>query len=347
MKLNSVIFSMSLLAASAGIHSQEMNLDSLQESISIFSSIVEESLELDQATGIFGNRLGGVDSIYLFGQGAVLEIRTPLANQKNQMSFSSLGRAMRSINRANPFAAISAQSTNTGLTAPVDGPAMQEGLMEKMASVDFSLVVNSAIQQAAAAARSLRNTGSVDDAGYAQLQQELDSLRAQTSEKMTEMRALLASSAEQAASAEQANSAEQDSANERSVAALASSFDFKAEYDAFMVRVEPLKERALGKAADLQARSEQAQKEYALRLEQEIEAFEVKLFATLCTYGATLRELPNTESVSVILEDLGEETERSKQSDKVHVVTKENLLKCQSGEMDAVSLLAESTTYSY
>ena len=341
MKLNSVIFSMSLLAASAGIHSQEMNLDSLQESISIFSSIVEESLELDQATGIFGNRLGGVDSIYLFGQGAVLEIRTPLANQKNQMSFSSLGRAMRSINRANPFAAISAQSTNTGLTAPVDGPAMQEGLMEKMASVDFSLVVNSAIQQAAAAARSLRNTGSVDDAGYAQLQQELDSLRAQTSEKMTEMRALLASSAEQAASAEQ------DSTNERSVAASVSSFDFKAEYDAFMVRVEPLKERALEKAADLQARSEQAQKEYALRLEQEIEAFEVKLFATLCTYGATLRELPNTESVSVILEDLGEETERSKQSDKVHVVTKENLLKCQSGEMDAVSLLAESTTYSY
>jgi hypothetical protein len=341
MKLNSIIFSMSLLAASAGIHSQEMNLDSLQESISIFSSIVEESLELDQATGIFGNRLGGVDSIYLFGQGALLEIRTPLANQKNQMGFSSLGRAMRSINRANPFAAISAQSTNTGLTASADGSATQEDLMEKMASVDFSLVVNSSIQQAAAAARSLRNTGSVDDAGYARLQQELDSLRVQTSEKMTEMRALLASSAEQAASAEQ------DITNERSIAASVSSFDFKAEYEAFMVRVEPLKERALEKAADLQARSEQAQKEYAVRLEQEIEVFEVKLFATLCTYGATLRELPNTESVSIILKDLGEETERSKQSDKVHVVTKENLLKCQSGEIDAVSLLAESTTYSY
>ncbi|MFT4887586.1 MAG: hypothetical protein ACJAY7_000097 [Pseudohongiellaceae bacterium] len=341
MKLNSIIFSISLLAASAEIHSQEMDLDSLQESISIFSSIVEESLALDQATGIFGNRLGGVDSIYLYGQGALLEIRTPLANQKNQMGFSSLGRAMRSINRANPFAAISAQSTNTGLTASADGSATQEGLMEKMASVDFSLVVNSSIQQAAAAARSLRNTGSVDDAGYAQLQQELDSLRVQTSEKMTEMRALLASSAEQAASAEQ------DTTNERSTAASVSSFDFKAEYEAFMVRVEPLKERALEKAADLQARSEQAQKEYAVRLEQEIEVFEIKLFATLCTYGATLRELPNTESVSIILKDLGEETERSKQSDKVHVVTKENLLKCQSGEIDAVSLLAKSTTYSY
>ncbi len=155
------------------------------------------------------------------------------------------------------------------------------------------------------------------------------------------MRALLGSSAEQAASAGQ------DITNERSIAASVSSFDFKAEYEAFMVRVEPLKERALAKAADLQARSEQAQKEYAVRLEQEIEVFEVKLFATLCTYGATLRELPNTESESIILKDLGEETERSKQSDKVHVVTKENLLKCQSGEIDAVSLLAESTTYSY
>lgn len=335
MKLNNVICSMSLLAASAGIHSQEMNLDSLQESISIFSSIVEESLELDQATGVFGNRLGGVDSIYLYGQGAVLEIRTPLANQKNQMGFSSLGRVMRSINRANPFAAISTQSESISFSAPADNPAVQEGLMAKMASVDFSLVVNSSIQQAAAAARSLRNTGSVDDAGYAQLQQELEELRIQTSEKMTEMRELIASSAEQA------------SANENSLAVSNSPFDFQAEYDAFMLRVEPLKEKALEKAAELQARSEQAQKEYVVRLEQDIQAFEAKLFTTLCTYGATLRELPNNESISIILEDLGDETERSKQSDKVHVVTKADLLKCQSGEMDAISLLAESTTYNY
>ena len=341
MKLNSVIYSMSLFVVSSGLHSQEVDLDSLQESISIFSSIVEESLELDQATGIFGNRLGGVDSIYLYGQGAVLEIRTPLANQKNQMGFSSLGRAMRSINRANPFAAISTQSANTSLNASGDNSGMQEGLMGKMASVDFSLVVNSSIQQAAAAARSLRNIGSVDDAGYAQLQQELDSLRVQTSEKMAEMRLLIASSVDQQ------SAAERETSTQGSVAAQDGSFDFKIEYDAFMARVEPLKEQALKKAAELQARSEQAQKEYAVRLEQDIEAFEVKLFATLCTYGATLRELPNNESVSIILEDLGDETERSKQSDKVHVVAKADLLKCQSGEMNAVSLLAESTTYSY
>jgi hypothetical protein len=341
MKLNSVIYSMSLFVVSSGLHSQEVDLDSLQESISIFSSIVEESLELDQATGIFGNRLGGVDSIYLYGQGAVLEIRTPLANQKNQMGFSSLGRAMRSINRANPFAAISTQSANTSLNASGDNSGMQEGLMGKMASVDFSLVVNSSIQQAAAAARSLRNIGSVDDAGYAQLQQELDSLRVQTSEKMAEMRSLIANSVDQQ------SAAERETSTQGSVAAQDGSFDFKIEYDAFMARVEPLKEQALKKAAELQARSEQAQKEYAVRLEQDIEAFEVKLFATLCTYGATLRELPNNESVSIILEDLGDETERSKQSDKVHVVAKADLLKCQSGEMNAVSLLAESTTYSY
>jgi hypothetical protein len=332
---------MSLFVVSSGLHSQEVDLDSLQESISIFSSIVEESLELDQATGIFGNRLGGVDSIYLYGQGAVLEIRTPLANQKNQMGFSSLGRAMRSINRANPFAAISTQSANTSLNASGDNSAMQEGLMGKMASVDFSLVVNSSIQQAAAAARSLRNIGSVDDAGYAQLQQELDSLRVQTSEKMAEMRSLIANSVDQQ------SAAERETSTQGSVAAQDGSFDFKIEYDAFMARVEPLKEQALKKAAELQARSEQAQKEYAVRLEQDIEAFEVKLFATLCTYGATLRELPNNESVSIILEDLGDETERSKQSDKVHVVAKADLLKCQSGEMNAVSLFAESITYSY
>lgn len=347
MKLNNVIYSMSLLAASSGIHSQEMNLDSLQESISIFSSIVEESLELDQATGIFGNRLGGVDGIYLYGQGVVLEIRTPLANQKNQVGFSSVGRAMRSINRTNPFAAISAQPTVSDLNNSTAGLAVQEGFMEKMASVDFSLVVNSSIQQAAAAARSLRNTGSVDDVGYAQLQQELDSLRLQTSEKMAEMRELLASSTARESSEKQVASVEESRSSASSSASADRSIDFQAEFNAFLTRVEPLKVKALEKAAELQLRSEQAQKEYAVRLEKDIAAFEVKLFATLCTYGATLRELSNDENVSIILKDLGVETQRSKQADKVHVVTKADLLKCQSGEMDSTSLLAEATTYSY
>lgn len=332
MKLTSVIYSISLFAASAGIHGQEVNLKSLQESISIFSGIVEESLELDQATGIFGNRLGGVDTMYLYGQGAILEIRTPLANQRNQMGFTSLGRAMRSINRANPFAALSAQAA--GGAAPAINSSAPEGLMERMASVDFSLVVNSSIQQAAAAARSLRNTGSVDDLGYAQLQQELDSLRLQTSEKMAEMRELVeGSQARAASSTEELSDAD-------------SSFDFQAEYDAFMAKVEPLKEQALAKAAELQARSEQAQREFSAQLELDIDAFEDKLFATLCTYGATLTELPINESLSIILKDLGED-ERARQSDKVHVVLKTDLLKCQAGEIDAATLLAISTTYDY
>ena len=51
----------------------------LQRNIDIFGGVLEEALELNQGSGLFGMSLGGIDSTYLFGQGVVFEIRTPLA----------------------------------------------------------------------------------------------------------------------------------------------------------------------------------------------------------------------------------------------------------------------------
>lgn len=344
MKLISSALALPLLFSTAELLSQELSLEALQENVSIFSGIVEESLELDQATGIFGNRVGGVEGIYLHGQGVVLEIRTPLANKRKQMGFSSLGRAMRSISRSNPFAAISAQANAGGFSTDRDDSIGVDNSIERMASIDYSLVVNSAIQQAAAAARSLRTTGAVDESAYATLQQELDALRSQTQEKMAELRTMLATSvtADSQLSAPSAGAAAASVGSSSGVAA-----DLKAEFDDFMAEVEPLKQQALAKAAELQARSERAQTEYEAQLEVDIATFQSKLFSTLCTYGATLGELPADENVSIILADLGEETQQPSLADKVHVIPKRELLRCQSGEIDAVQLLAESVSYDY
>lgn len=346
MKLISSALTLPLIFSSAELLSQELDLDALKENVSIFSGIVEESLALDQATGIFGNRVGGVDGMYLHGQGIVLEIRTPLANKRKQMGFASLGRAMRSISRSNPFAAMSAQTTGSAAQANSISSLPVENSLERMASIDYSLVVNSAIQQASAAARSLRTIGTVDESAYATLQQELDGLREQAQEKMEELREMVAasSSAEKmATNAPTAASLRVDS----SIEAETSTSMLKEEFDAFMVAVEPLKQQALAKAADLQARSEQAQLQYTAQLEVDILSFQSKLFDTLCTYGATLNSLPANENLSIILQDLGEETERADLTDKVHVVAKKELLMCQSGEIDGAQLLAESKSYDY
>lgn len=347
MKLISSALMLPLLFSTAELLSQELDLEALQQNVSIFSGIVEESLELDQATGIFGNRVGGVEGIYLHGQGVVLEIRTPLANKRKQMGFSSLGRAMRSINRSNPFATLSAQESGSRLTVDSDSSLAEESSIERMASIDYSLVVNSAIQQAAAAARSLRTTGAVDETAYAVLQQELDGLRAQTQEKMAELRAMVATSMAPVEPAAVASTAATESSVSSSISNESSSLDLKAQFNAFMAGVEPLKQQALAKAAELQALSEQAQTEYAAQLDADITSFQTKLFSTLCTYGATLRELPSDENLSIILDDLGEETERPSLTDKVHVVSKNELLKCQSGDINAAELLAQSISYDY
>ncbi|MFK7865014.1 MAG: hypothetical protein AB8B95_12405 [Pseudohongiellaceae bacterium] len=346
MRLISSVLTLSLLFTSAELLSQELGLEEVKENVSIFSGIVEEALALDQATGIFGNRVGGVDSLYLSGQGVVLEIRTPLANKRKQMGFASLGRAMRSISRSNPFAALNAQSNSVTFQTETSPASADENSAERMATVDYSLIVNSAIQQASTAARSLRTTGDVDDSAYAVLQQELDSLREQTQDKMAEFRELIASSSVEPATTGSVPAADSVQLSS-SKAPNENKPVLKEEFDAFLASVEPLKQQALAKAAELQARSEQAHVEYTAQLSVDILSFQAKLFETLCTYGATLSALPADENLSVILKDLGAETDRSTLSDKVHVVAKRELQKCQSGEIDSAQLLAGSSSYDY
>lgn len=333
MKLNTLIVTLSLVFATSTIRSQELELGSLQENIDIFAGIVEESLGLDQSTGLFGMSLGGVDTMYFHGQGAVLEIRTPLANRRNQMTIASINRAMLTLNPFTPANAqgSAAEASEIAATAVADeSGSLYQDMMDRIANVDYSLIVDSAIQQASESARSLRNAGSVNETDYAQLQTELNELRAQTAEKMTEMRELMASTV----------AGSEESSPE-------SNADVQAMFDSFLARVEPLKEQALAKAAELKARSEQAQQQALAALEEEIISFETKLFTTLCNYGATLRELPANEALSIVLEGLGDDAERSNRTDKVHIIAKSDLLACQAGDIDASTLLAQSVTYSY
>ena len=74
--------------ASCSIAAQDIQLQNLQRNIDIFSGVLDEALELGQTSGIFGMRVGGIDSTYLYGQGVVMEVRTPLANSRNRMLLS-------------------------------------------------------------------------------------------------------------------------------------------------------------------------------------------------------------------------------------------------------------------
>jgi hypothetical protein len=61
-----------------------------------------------------------------------------------------------------------------------------------------------------------------------------------------------------------------------------------------------------------------------------------------------LRELPGDESISIILTGLGEDSEDdNRRTDKVHVLSKGDVLQCQNGDIDMATLQQRSTQYSY
>ena len=80
-----IVAGMSVLLTSSHAVSQDIEIEDLQRNIDIFSNILEEVLELDQGSGLFGLTLAGIDNNYLLGQGVVFEIRTPLANRRNRI----------------------------------------------------------------------------------------------------------------------------------------------------------------------------------------------------------------------------------------------------------------------
>ena len=94
------------LAASSG-HAQGPSLQELHEDLKLFSGILGEALKLDDSSGLFGRSLGGVSSTYLMNQGAVFEVRSPLANRRNRMGLASLSSAMQALQlQENPFLAM-------------------------------------------------------------------------------------------------------------------------------------------------------------------------------------------------------------------------------------------------
>lgn len=330
-------------ASAVSALAQDPQLEDLQRNIELFSGVLEDALGFEESKGLFGLSLGGIESTYLIGQGVVLDVRTPLANSRNRLSLASLNSAMQSLQaRGNPFESIAQSQTQSSSTqaSPVMAMRSQPAgsgnfyseMMDRIANVDYSLVVNNAIQQATESARSLRSLGSVDEDDYAQLRADLDGLRAEMGEKMQGLREVEAQIRQSTAQAIADSNIEEE---------------MRLKFDTVMKQIEPLRVQAVAKAAELKLRSEQAERAYTQRWQQDVTVFEDKLYRAMCDYGSTLRELPDDERVSIILTGLGEQGEGQRRSDKIHVFNKADLQECQSGDISVVTLRERSDQYSY
>lgn len=339
----------SLLLTNAGqLAAQEHDIEEVQRNLSIFSGILEDSLSLNETTGLFGMSLGGVESTYLYHQGAVLEIRSPLANRRNRMGLASLSSAMQSLQlRQNPFEAMRATSASSNATtqalsaAPVAAASdgIYQQMMERIANIDYSLVAQTAIQQATHSARALRALGELDDSAYDRLSTEIENMRDTVSINIAELRGIEREVRDQAGSSIEADSAVSEANRTNNSLAM--------RLDDLLQRIEPIQNQALSMAQDLKARSEQAEQDYALAWQADLVEFEVLLYETLCEYGGTLSVIPEDQNVSLILKDLGEDRGDSRRTDQVHVVSKADITSCGNGNFDDTELAERATRYSY
>lgn len=343
-----VAYAVAVVSASSAI-AQDVRFEGLQRNIDIFSGVLENALDFEEAKGLFGQSLGSIESTYLLGQGVVLEVRTPLANSRNRLSLASLSSAMQTLQvRGNPFESIALSRSQLGAQAqsssaqasPVMAFRRQDPepasfyaqMMERVAKVDYSLAVNNAIQQAAESARSLRLFDSIDESDYEELRTEIEVLRVEMREMMQGLREI---------------EGQIIGSNALASADFSLEEEIRLKLDTIMAQIEPLRDQAVSKAAELRLRSEQAEQVYTREWQQDVVVFENKLYQAMCDYGPTLRELPRGERVSIILTGLGDQGVGQRRADKIHVFDKADLQECQSDGISISTLRDRSDHYSY
>jgi hypothetical protein len=332
------VFGVLLFGLSVTATSQEVVLEDLRKNISIFSGVLENALDLQQSNNIFSTSSGNIAATYLHNQGVILEIRSPLANRRNQLSLGSFRESLlRLQSNRNPFVTVnrptmsqSREAMALNLRQDQLGEYYRE-MMQKISEVDYSAVVNSAIQQASEAASSLRSLGDIDEDRYNAMRDEIAELKESLSHQMDKLGDIEAGVRNQTGAA----GADIDNSG----------------FDAMMLelttKAEELRDQAVTKANGLKQRNELAKQQYAERWQLEVEQFETNLYVAMCDYGATLRELPEKENVSVVLEGLGPETDSNRRTDRIHVFSMSDLMQCQASQIDVATLRGRATQYNY
>ncbi|MEX0617361.1 MAG: hypothetical protein WDZ76_00295 [Pseudohongiellaceae bacterium] len=330
----------SLVLTGHGAHAQDPvsgNVELLHRNIEIFSGVLGEAIGLDERAGLFSANTGEIDSIYLQGQGVLLQIRTPLAARRLRLNLDALNTSIQNLEvRRNPFELLTRPQvapTTEAMALSLRRDAVGEqyrDLQQQIRDNGFISEIRSAIRQGGQFARALQNLDSVTDSEYLQIESRLGGYQSQLNEHVAELRGL-----EQEVQ-RQAEESQQDRF-----------LQLQQSLEQLIASVSPLRDDAVDAVAELRQRHEEARANYASRWSSEVTAFEGDLFSALCGYGTTLWELPENESLILVLTDLGHETGDRERRDRIHIVKKGDLARCHAGDIDAPVLQRISISYDY
>jgi len=336
-----ITFQLSFISSATA---QQTDIPNLKRSVEILSTVLREGLELDDSPGLFGISENRVDGVYLQGQGVLIEIQTPLAKRRVRIKYSALASSLyRLPDRTNPFAVIVQQDTpvtnrtRTFTSLQNSTTDMYQSFVDEIQAVDFGNIFDSSIRQANSAARSLLELGQLEQENFNELQQELAQMRRELYANREELMSGI-------------NELRQN-VNNGTTEPLTVPEDIEASLrdgiENFRTAADDFKSAAADQAENLSERYEAAKLAYENEWQVEVAEMESNLYGLLCDYGATLRDLPEDERLTVVFADLGISPESDNRSDRIHVLTKSDLARCQSGRIDPAELQERSFGYDY
>lgn len=330
-------------STSAEVLSQE-ELDELRGHMDVFSNVLKEGLGLNARAGVFVPRQGDVRGRYLAGQGVMLEIMSPLQGSRGAVSAQAVNSA---------FQDLSSQLNNLmtrGAMMRPDLDAIRETMalslrsdevaefyrdqLLRLSAIDDFSVIDRVLATASSSVQGLHTSGEIDTPTLQELSEQLRILRRELMLRV-----------------EQANTLRREMREQSQLIGTLPDEETRARWqqarEALQDQLAQLHVDALAQAGQLRARNEEINARRAAQWQQDVQAFESQTFAALCDYAAGLRSLPDRENITVVLAGLGEASNDGGRRDKVHVVSKQNLMLCQRGDIDSRALRGRAVSYSY
>lgn len=339
-----VLLAMPLSLASA--QNAEDHIAGMRRSVEVFSGVLRESLGLNVRQGIFSPRNGEVKGRYLLGQGIVLELVTPMQNNR-----AWPGVDMQSLNQS--LEQLSGQLDSMmerGLVTRPDLDAVRDAMALSLRTDDVARFYREQLQMlstlgdlpsiertmsaAASTLQRLQEAGQLDESTIENLTSQFQALQGQLAMQIRETDQLRAEMRELAA---EAQALPDEQTLDRWLTA-------KAQIEE---QLTSLGERLNSQVSTLREQQQRARELQQVQREQDLAHFESQMFATVCDYAAGLRALPEDEHLTLVMVGVGELTENGNRQDRIHVIPQQSVAQCLRGEISGVSLAESVVTYSY
>lgn len=120
----------------------------------------------------------------------------------------------------------------------------------------------------------------------------------------------------------------------------------KKELEALQLKEQAIAKESKELAAEKQAELDKRKKEQEESYKSFLANFEASIGDTLCSFGAGLKELPDSEHITFVLDGFAR-SEEGKTTDRVYIFSKKDVKRCVTEDISPGDMLAKAQVYTF